>query len=85
VQLIDILAYDTPFNNNINTNLQKNSRNAAKLPLSNNSVLVYQFHHITLQQRFFIFVLNNSRQNVKKKATNWGSIPSITELFSNAN
>lgn len=78
-QLCEIFAYEVPSNNNINLN-EKN-----KISLNNNSLIVYNFHSILFQQRFFIFALLNNKQNIKKNNINWNSINSITELFLNAN
>jgi hypothetical protein len=59
-QLCEIFAYEVPNNNNVNLN-QK-----SKISLNNNSLIVYNFHSILFQQRFFIFVLLNNKQNIKK-------------------
>lgn len=79
-QLCDIFAYETPSNTNI-SNSDKNNR----IALVNNSILVYNFHSILFQQRFFIFVILNSKQNINKNSISWSSLKSITELFLNAN
>ena len=55
------------------------------MPFINNSLIVYNFHSILFQQRFFIFVLLNQKNNIKKNNINWNSLNSITELFLNAN
>jgi NADH:ubiquinone oxidoreductase subunit C len=78
-QLVDMFAYDLPTNTNISTDLIK------KISLLNNSLVVYHFHSITFQQRFFIFILNSPNQNINKTSVSWSSLNSITELFSNAN
>lgn len=78
-QLVDIFAYETPNNKNISNNFN------SKTPLTDNSILVYNFHSILFQQRFFIFVLLNSKQNINKNSISWNSLKSITELFLNAN
>lgn len=77
-QLTEIFSYEIPFNKNIN----KNDQNVS---LVNNSILVYNFHSILFQQRFFLFVISNTKQNIKKNNINWNSLNSITELFLNAN
>nr|YP_010049599.1 NADH dehydrogenase subunit 9 [Halteria grandinella]QPL16004.1 NADH dehydrogenase subunit 9 [Halteria grandinella] len=77
-QLTEIFSYEIPFNKNIN----KNDQN---ISLINNSILVYNFHSILFQQRFFLFVISNTKQNIKKNNINWNSLNSITELFLNAN
>jgi NADH:ubiquinone oxidoreductase subunit C len=79
-QLSDMFSYETP--NNINVN---NVKNNSKIALVNNSILVYNFHSVMFQQRFFIFVILNSKQNINKNSISWNSLKSITELFLNAN
>jgi len=79
-QLSDMFAYETPNNTNLN-----NTENTNKVALVNNSILVYNFHSVMFQQRFFIFVILNSKQNINKNSTSWSSLKSITELFLNAN
>jgi NADH:ubiquinone oxidoreductase subunit C len=78
-QLIDIFAYELPTNNNLINQTE------SKIPLINNSIIVYNFHSILFQQRFFIFLYLNSKNNRNKFSTNWNSLNSITELFLNAN
>ena len=79
-QLSDMFAYETPNNTNVN-----NIQNSDKIALVNNSILVYNFHSVMFQQRFFIFVILNSKQNINKTSTSWSFLKSITELFLNAN
>ncbi len=76
-QLVDMFAYELPFTNNFEKN--------KKIPLINNSIIVYNLHSILFQQRFFIFVLLNQTQNINKNSISWNSLNSITELFLNAN
>ena len=78
-QLCEIFAYELPSNNNINLN------NSKRVDLTNNSIIVYNFHSILYQQRFFIFVTLNNKQNIKNYSTSWNSLNSITEIFLNAN
>ena len=78
-QLCEIFAYELPSNNNINLN------NPKRVDLTNNSIIVYNFHSILYQQRFFIFVTLNNKQNIKNYSTSWNSLNSITEIFLNAN
>jgi len=61
-QLCDVFAYELPISNNIN-DTKKN-----KISLVSNSLLVYNFHSILFQQRFFIFVITNNKQNIKKNS-----------------
>jgi len=79
-QLSDIFSYETP--NNVNAD---NVKSNSKIALVNNSILVYNFHSVMFQQRFFIFVILNSKQNINKNSISWNSLKSITELFLNAN
>jgi len=62
-QLCEIFAYELPSNNNINLN------NPKRVDLTNNSIIVYNFHSILYQQRFFIFVTLNKKQNIKNYST----------------
>ena len=78
-QLCEIFAYELPSNNNINLN------NPKRVDLTNNSIIVYNFHSILYQQRFFIFVTLNNKQNIKNYSTSWNSLNSITEIFLHAN
>jgi hypothetical protein len=61
-QLIDIFSYELPINNNI--------EKKKIIPFINNSLIVYNFHSILFQQRFFIFVLLNQKNNIKKNNIN---------------
>jgi hypothetical protein len=76
-----VFAYEIPSNNNIPV---KKIQTPA-ISLNNNSVLIYNFHSIFTQQRFFIFVLNLPNQSVSTFGLNFDSIFSIAELFPNAN
>ena len=78
-QLIEIFAYEIPTNKNVIAGNKKN------IPHQNNFVLVYNFHSIISQQRFFIFFKNSYSKNIKKNKINWNSLISISELFLNAN
>lgn len=71
-QLLDIFVYELPLN--------KNTISDKGLKRENNGSLVYNFHHVHNNQRFFIFVkISEMRQLNKIK------IKSVTELFLNAN
>jgi len=61
-QLVDIFSYELPFNNNF--------EKKKKMSLINNSLIVYNFHSILFQQRFFVFVILNQKQNINKKNIN---------------
>jgi hypothetical protein len=83
-QLIDIFSYETPLNTNQN---KINNKELSKynMPLLNNSIMVYNFHSLLFQQRFFIFVINLPTLFYSKKINKLSSFSSITELFLNAN
>lgn len=74
-QLIDIFAYDII--------IKKNFKNS--YIYNNLNLLVYNFHLINYQQRFFFFLLNNHTLNYKNNFYNLMYINSITELFPNSN
>jgi NADH:ubiquinone oxidoreductase subunit C len=80
-QLIEIFAYELPMNNNIENknNLPK------KIAINNNTILVYNFHSVLQQQRFFIFTNASLKNEINKNNLTWNSTSSITELFLNAN
>jgi len=79
-QLSDIFSYELPTSNNCLINTQ----NSNNLSLSN-QLLVYNFHSILNQERFFIFVLNNPSLLVTKNSCINAPLNSISELFLNAN
>jgi len=81
-QLCEIFAYETFSNNN---QLNFNNNFNSKIPLTNNSIIVYNFHCILFQQRFFIFSLLSNKKNIKNKTILLNSLNSITELYLNAN
>ncbi len=81
-QLCEIFAYET-FSNTNQVNL--NPILDSKIPLTNNSIIVYNFHCILFQQRFFIFSLLNNKKNIKNQSLTLNSLNSITELYLNAN
>lgn len=83
-QLCEIFSYEVPYNNNINANFKNENINKL-IPLINNSIIVYNFHCILYQQRFFIFSILNNKQNIKNNSITWNSLNSITELYLNAN
>jgi hypothetical protein len=62
-QLIEILAYEIPTNKN-QVLFQKENKT---LPIQNNLILIYNFHCILTQQRFFIFLIKNFNKNINKK------------------
>ena len=63
-QLTDIFAYDYPYNTG------NNNPESSPISTLNNNVIVYNFHSIQNQQRFFIFSLNHIKKNYKKNSIN---------------
>jgi hypothetical protein len=59
-QLVDIFSYELPIANNVEKN--KN------IALLNSSLIVYNYHSILFQQRFFVFVILNQKKNIKKNS-----------------
>ena len=78
-QLIDIFCYELP------TNINKSLNNQSTISTLNNTILIYNFHSIASQQRFFIFAVNSIKKNINKRNIASSSLNSITELFLNAN
>jgi len=78
-QLVDIFSYEIPLNKNLNSNKD------FKKALTNTSLIVYQFHSILNNQRFFLFIDNSNFFLNKNFYLNYFFINSITELFLNAN
>jgi hypothetical protein len=78
-QLIDVFAYELP--------TPKNIKSAdKKIPFQNSQILVYNFHSILNQKRFFIFYSNeNNLKNIFKYNMSTNNTPSVAELFNNAN
>ena len=68
MQLVDMFVYDLPRIDNGSL-------------ATNHNLVVYNFHSVKFQQRFFFTVL----LNFQKTQTSYDQIYSITELFPNAN
>ena len=79
-QLSDMFSYELPTSHD----LLIKSQNPINFSLSN-QILVYNFHSILNQQRFFIFVINNPSPFITKNACFNTPLNSISELFLNAN
>lgn len=80
VQLSDMFVYEIPFNKN-----ETLIPDMKYLNNSNNNLIVYNFHSIYYQQRFFIFVISSAPNYLSKYSFNKLPLTSITELFLNAN
>ena len=73
-QLVDLFSYELPLQKKNNTNYLKNNNSYS------DSYLVYNFHNVNFQDRFFLFSIDTLNIN-----NNNNSINSISELFPNAN
>lgn len=73
-QLVDICAYELPLLVN-KTHLLKDTNTQLT---TSNSIIVYNFHHLTSQERFFFFCIDFTNKNYTF------SLNSISELFSNS-
>lgn len=76
-QLVDLFAYELPISHS--SNVTNNSTDTKNNPIySSNYILVYNFHNLTFQDRFFFFCIE-----MTNKFHNF-SLNSISELFPNA-
>lgn len=73
-QLSDLFGYELPLRSN-------NQPEVANSPTSTDSVLVYNFHNIVYNERYFIFCVEKAAGTAVKTAM---APTSISELFSNA-
>lgn len=75
VQLVDLFSYELPLSNS-----QKNSSTIYESNFSDisNSVIVYNFHNLTFQERFFFFC-----SDIFHVSNNF-NLNSIAELYPNA-
>ncbi len=80
LQLIDIFAYELPNSKNFQTN-----KNNSHYPFLNNSLIIYNFHSVFYQQRFFFLILNNNKEAVNKNFVQWQNLNSIADLFQSSN
>ena len=70
-QLVDMFAYELP--------LSKKQQNPLKYQATDDTIVVYNFHNLTFQERFFIFAV----ELYWKTLNNF--LFSITEIYPNAN
>jgi len=73
-QLVDIFSYELPISNS-SSSYQNLS---LEQPSTSNSIVVYNFHNLTFQERFFFFCSDSSRHN------NCFKLNSVAELYPNA-
>ena len=76
-QLVDIFSYEVPTYNNSNNEI---SNKYTFLDKKSSTVVVYNYHSLMSQDRFFIFT-----QPGLSNSSKYNFLPSITELFSAAN
>ena len=78
-QLVDLFSYELPIVNS-NAFIQKDNKISSHTALSNNSnsILVYNFHNLMFQERFFFFCVD-----LLNKSYSF-TVNSISELFPNA-
>ena len=74
-QLVDIFSYEIPSNN---LNLEQQL-----LSTADSSLLVYNYHSLVTQDRFFVFVHCGSSYNADGSSRS--TVQSVSELFSAAN
>jgi NADH:ubiquinone oxidoreductase subunit C len=74
-QLVDIFSYEVPASNN---NLPQHA-----LSTADSSLLVYNYHSLVTQDRFFLFTHCGSNYN--SSSSSRSTVQSVTELFSAAN
>ena len=74
-QLVDIFSYELPVSNSVSPQI---SNLSVSQPSTSNSIVVYNFHNLTFQERFFFFCSDSSKNNNSFK------LNSIAELYPNA-
>ena len=80
-QLIELFVYESP---ELSVQAPKNIQKTFSQVSSN--TIVYQFHNIFNNKRFFVFVFGDNGNNIKKKTLNKNTgLTSIAEIFLNAN
>jgi len=70
-QLLDLFSYELPVTPSLNSSEKRT-------PFTSNSILVYNFHNLMTQERFFIFCVE-----LESKFSNF-TVNSISELFPNS-
>ena len=73
-QLVDIFSYELPLSNS-----DRSFKQTSNTLYTQNSIVVYNFHNLTFQERFFFFCVESV-----KNFTNF-SLNSISELYPTAN
>ena len=78
-QLVDLLSYELP--NSFFTNKKK----LDNINKTQSNVLIYNFHSISNEVHFFVFIQNNNQYLKSTKLNNNDSIETITELYKSSN
>jgi len=73
-QLVDIFAYELPLSNSTNNSLSEDRLSS----FSNSTVVLYNFHNLTFQERFFFFCVDSSPRFSSFR------LNSVAELYPNA-
>ena len=76
-QLVDIFAYELP-------NFKPRKLNFKSKISKPNSSIVYNFHNLLNQTRYYIFAVSSESFLAKKSLNHFSSLSSITELFNTA-
>ena len=76
-QLVDIFSYETP-------NFSVQSPKPSSSTGCNNATVVYNFHNLLNQTRYFIFTTSTLKQTTRHHKFHTLAVDSITELFSTA-
>jgi hypothetical protein len=74
-QLVDIFSYELPVSNSVSSQI---SNLSVSQSYTSDSTVVYNFHNLTFQERFFFFCSDLSKNNNSFK------LNSIAELYPNA-
>jgi hypothetical protein len=77
-QLVDLFAYDLPLSFK-GTDLKSNP-SPVKAPRVADSIVVYNYHHLFSQDRFFFFCVDSLKTSIQSSF----NLSSIGELFPNA-
>ena len=76
-QLVDIFAYELP-------NFKPRKLNVQSKISKPNSAIVYNFHNLLNQTRYYIFAVSSESFLSKNNLNHFSSLSSITELFNTA-
>jgi NADH:ubiquinone oxidoreductase subunit C len=83
-QLCEIFAYEVPKTVKKTSTLKRN-KSLSKNNINNKSIVVYNFHSLSSQNRFFLFIHNHTQLFKSKYSSMNQTVESISELFFAAN